>query len=323
MTALQGRIVGTGHYLPHRVMTNHDFAESLDTSDTWITSRTGIKQRHIAADDETTATMALAATQQALDMAQLQASDIDMIIVATCSPDKVFPGSACFLQKALGLSTIPAFDLSAACSGFIYALTVAEQFIRTGAAKTLLVVGSEVMSRTLDWSDRRTCVLFGDGAGAMILQADSQPGIIDSVLHTNGQHSDILHLPNPLYQSDAQKKSSCFLQMQGRDVYRIAVKALPEVIIELLTRQQLALDDIAWLVPHQANLRIIELAAKRIDFPMTRVISTVDCHANTAAASVPLAFDVAVRDGRIKRGDRVILEAFGGGITWGATLLIF
>lgn len=323
MTASYANIRGVGSYLPRRVMTNHDLEKVVDTSDEWITTRTGIHQRHIAAEDETTSTMALTAARHALEMAELDAQAIDMIIVATCSPDMLFPSSACFLQKALGLTTIPAFDISAACSGFIYALTITEQFIRTGAVKTVLVVGSEVISRALDWTDRRTCVLFGDGAGAVILQASEQPGIIDSVLHANGQYTDILNLPNPHYQHLPEDKLGCFLQMQGRELYRVAVTELFNVMMELLERNHLQKTDIDWLVPHQANSRIIELTIKRLDFPMSKVISTVNKHANTSAASVPLALDVAVRDGRIQRGDTVILEAFGGGVTWGAILLKF
>ncbi|MCP3679953.1 MAG: ketoacyl-ACP synthase III [Gammaproteobacteria bacterium] len=323
MTTPYARVLGVGSYLPRRVMTNQDFEKILDTSDEWITSRTGIHQRHIAADDETTSSMALMAARQALEMAELDAKEIDMIIIATCSPDMLFPSSACFLQKALGLEPIPAFDLTAACSGFVYSLTVAQQFIRTGAAKTILVVGSEVISRALDWQDRRTCVLFGDGAGAVVVQASEQSGIIDCVLHANGQYTDILNLPNPHYQHAPEDKLRCFLQMQGRELYRIAVTELPNVMTELLERNNLQKEDIDWLIPHQANSRIIELAVKRLDFPMEKVVSTVEKHANTSAASVPLALDVAVRDGRIKRGDKVILEAFGGGITWGAVLLEF
>jgi 3-oxoacyl-[acyl-carrier-protein] synthase III len=317
------RIIGTGSYLPEKTLTNADLEKMVDTSDEWIISRSGIRERHIAAADESSSSMAHIAAQRALEMAGISADEIDMIVVGTCSPDMLFPSSACFLQAKLGLSGIPAFDVGAACSGFIYALSVANQFIRGGEYKTILVVGSEVISRAINWEDRATCVLFGDGAGAAIVRADNKPGIKDMVLHSDGKHADILNLPSPHYKDSTEEKLSCFLEMEGREVYKIAVTELPNTVVELLERNKMTADEINWLVPHQANLRIIEFVSKRLDFPMDKVIVTVDRHANTSSASVPLAFDDAVRSGKIKRGDTVIMEAFGGGITWGGVLLEF
>ncbi|MAZ77714.1 MAG: 3-oxoacyl-ACP synthase [Legionellaceae bacterium] len=317
------RILGTGSYLPEKILTNHDLEKMVDTSDEWIVSRSGIRERHIAAKDESASSMALIASQRAIEAAGLSASDIDMIIVGTCSPDMLFPSAACFLQAKLGLSGIPAFDVGAACSGFVYALSVANQFIRGGEYKKILVVGSEVISRSINWEDRSTCVLFADGAGAVVVGADNKPGIKDMVLHSDGKYADILNLPSPHYKDDQDEKLNCFLHMEGREVYKIAVTELPNTVLELLERNKMHADEIDWLVPHQANLRIIEFVAKRLNFPMEKVIVTVDKHANTSSASVPLAFDEAVRSGKIKRGDTVIMEAFGGGITWGGVLLEF
>jgi 3-oxoacyl-[acyl-carrier-protein] synthase-3 len=323
MSKIYSRILGTGSYLPEKIVTNADLEKMVETTDEWIVTRSGIHERHIAANHESASSMALIAAKKALEMAELQASDIDMIILGTCSPDMLFPSAACFLQDALGLRGIPAFDVGAACSGFIYAASVADQFIQTGRHKTILVVGSEVISRAINWQDRGTCVLFGDGAGAAILQASKEPGIMDTVLHADGQYANILSLPSPYYKDTVEEKLSCFLAMEGREVYKIAVTELPNTVLELLERNKITKDQIDWLIPHQANARIIEFVAKRLEFPMEKVVMTVDKHANTSSASVPLALDTAVRDGRVKRGDTVIMEAFGGGITWGGILLRF
>lgn len=323
MSRIYSRVVGTGSYLPEKTLTNADLEKMVETTDEWIVTRSGIRERHIAAEHETSSSMALIAAQRALEMAGLQPSDIDMIVVGTCSPDMLFPSAACFLQQRLGLTGIPAFDVGAACSGFIYATSVADQFIRSGNKKTILVVGVEVISHAIDWKDRSTCVLFGDGAGAAILQASDDPGIIDTVLHSAGQYANILNLPSPHYQKTIEEKLNCFVRMEGKDVYKIAVTELPNTVIELLERNKMHKDQIDWLVPHQANLRIIEFVAKRLEFPMEKIIITVDKHANTSSASVPLAFDVGVREGKIKRGQTVLMEAFGGGLTWGGVLLVF
>ncbi|MEM9242800.1 MAG: beta-ketoacyl-ACP synthase III [Pseudomonadota bacterium] len=317
------KLLGVGAYVPEKVLSNHDLESMVDTSDEWIYTRTGIKKRHVAAEDETSSSMGLNAAKKALAKADVQADSIEMIIVATCSPDMVFPSAACFLQQKLDLPGIPAFDVTAACSGFVYALSVADQFIRSGQVKTVLVVGSEIISRALDWQDRSTCVLFGDGAGAMLLQAADEPGIYDTVLHANGHHIDLLNLPGP-YNNEVRKgEGDSYLQMQGREVFRHATLELQKTVIELLEKNNVSLTEIDWLVPHQANSRIITHMAKSLNFPLEKVIMTVDEHANTSSASVPLAFDAAVRAGKIKRGDTVIMEAFGGGLTWGGVLLKF
>ena len=316
------RIAGTGSALPERVITNAELAARVDTSDEWIAERTGIRQRHIAAEGQTTGDLAFAAAQAAMAAAGVDAKEIDLIVLGTTTPDLVFPSTACLLQHRLGANGCAAFDVNAACSGFIYALTVANQFIRNGTAKTALVVGAETLSRFLDWSDRATCVLFGDGAGAVVLKAADEPGILSSHIHADGGYKELLW--NPVGVSAGFKDEpnhGLRVLMQGREVFKVAVKTLDRVVEETLEANNLDRHQLDWLIPHQANLRIIEATAKRLDMPMDRVIVTVDKHANTSAASVPLALDFAVRSGKIRRGQLLLLEAFGGGFTWGSALL--
>lgn len=316
------RIIGTGGYLPSRIVTNDDLSKTLDTTHEWIVERTGIYERRVADEKETSSSMAIEAAKRALEFAAINKETIDLIIVATCTPDRMFPSTACLVQNALGLRTIPAFDIASACAGFAYALSVADQFVRNQTAKTVLVIGSEVMSRTLDWTDRRTCVLFGDGAGAMLLTADSKPGIHSTHIHADGCFQDILYVPNNLA-APSLKTNSPYLQMKGGEVYKVAVRELSAVVDEALKANGFSYQDIDWLIPHQANVRIIQSVAKHLNLPMEKVIVTVDKHANTSAASIPLAFDEGVRSGKIKRGDRVLLEGVGGGMTWGAALATF
>ncbi len=316
------RIIGTGSYLPSRIVTNDDLSQQIETTHEWIVERTGICQRRVADESETSSSMAIEAAKRALQFADAKKESIDLIIVATCTPDRMFPSTACMVQDALGLKTIPAFDVSSACAGFAYALAIADQFIRNKTVKNILVIGSEVMSRTLDWTDRKTCVLFGDGAGAMLLTADNQPGIYSTHIHADGCFQDILYLPNDLA-APSLKTDTPYLQMKGGEVYKVAVRELSSVVDEALKANGLSYQDIDWLIPHQANVRIIQSVAKHLNLPMEKVIVTVDKHANTSAASIPLAFDEGVRSGKIKRGDRVLLEGVGGGMTWGAALATF
>jgi len=316
---INARIAGTGSYLPEKVLTNKDLEEMVETSDEWIRDRSGIKRRHIVADNEMTSDLALAAARPAIDAAGISADDIDLIIVATTTPDKVFPSSACILQRKLGLEKIPAFDIQAACSGFVYALDVANRFIRTGGAENVLVIGAETMTRLIDWTDRGTCVLFGDGAGAIILQASDVEGVISTHIHSDGRHEELLHVPCSAV--DSTKAESAFIHMKGNEVFRKAVGTLGLIAKETLASNNIEQDELDWLVPHQANLRIIKAAAKKLSLPMEKVIVTVDEHANTSSASIPLALDVAVRDGRIQRGELLLFEAFGAGFTWGSALL--
>jgi len=313
------RIVGTGSFLPANVVTNDDLARRVDTSDEWIVARTGIRQRHIADPDQTSSDLAVEASKAALAAAGIEAVELDVIIVATSTPDFVFPSTACLVQGRLGVKGCAAFDVQAVCSGFVYALVLADSLIRAGQARSALVVGSEVFSRILDWNDRSTCVLFGDGAGAVVLRADSRPGILASMLHADGSHAEILAVPGNV--SGGSIVGTPFLRMDGQAVFKIAVRVLDEVARETVAKCGLALDDIDWLIPHQANVRILEATAKRLKLPRERLIITVDRHANTSAASVPLALDLAVRDGRIRPGHRVMLEGVGGGFTWGAALV--
>lgn len=316
------RIIGTGGYLPDRIMSNKELEDMVDTSDEWIRGRSGIKRRRIAADDEKTSDMALAAANSAIKSAGIAVDDIDLIVVATTTADKVFPSTACIVQRRLGLERIPAFDINAACSGFIYALDVADRFIRTEGATTVLVIGAEIYSRILDWTDRSTCVLFGDGAGAVILQATDEEGIISTHIHSDGKHEELLHVPAGVSSGYADVTvEAAYIQMKGNEVFRKAVSTLGAIARQTLLENNLEQKDVDWLVPHQANLRIISAAAKKLGLPMDRVIVTVDEHANTSSASIPLALDVAVRDGRIKRGDLLLFEAFGAGFTWGSALL--
>ena len=307
-----------------RAVSNDELAKTVDTSDEWIATRTGIRQRHIAGEGETTVSLGREAALKAMQAAGVEASDIDMVVMGTTTPNLIFPSSACLLQAELGIRhSSPAFDVNAACSGFIYALSVADKFIRTGDAKTVLVVGSETLTRMVDWSDRSTCVLFGDGAGAVVLKADSDTGILSTHLHADGSKKELLW--NPVGVSEGFKpeepNAGVRVLMTGNDVFKHAVKALDAVVEETLEANGLDRHDIDWLIPHQANLRIIEATAKRLDMPMERVIVTVDKHGNTSSGSVPLALDAAVRSGKVQRGQLLLLEAFGGGFTWGSVLL--
>jgi 3-oxoacyl-[acyl-carrier-protein] synthase-3 len=315
---IYSRIVGTGSYLPPRVMTNADFAARLDTSDAWIRERTGIAQRHIADESQASSDLALEASRAALASAGLQAAQIDLIVVATSTPDFVFPSTACLLQAKLGVANSTAFDLQAVCSGFVYALATADNFIRAGTHKTALVVGAEVFSRILDWNDRGTCVLFGDGAGAVVLAAGDKPGLHASVLRADGSHAGILSVPGNV--CGGKIVGSPFLQMQGSQVFKFAVKVLDDVARETVAAAGMRLEDIDWLIPHQANVRILEATAKRLGLPREKLVVTVDHHGNTSAASVPLALDEYVRAGKIRPGQRVMMQGVGGGFTWGATL---
>lgn len=316
------RIAGTGSYLPANIVTNQDLEVRLETSDEWIRSRSGIKRRHIAADGEFTSDMGIIAARNAMDMAAIKASDIDLIVVATTTPDKVFPSTACIIQRKLGIHGCAAFDVHAACAGFVYALDVANRFICTGGATKALVIGSETYSRILDWNDRTTCVLFGDGAGAVVLEASNTPGIMSSHIHADGQFEELLHVPAGISSGyDSVRAESAFIQMSGHEVFKKAVSTLDAMARETLDLNNIPHSELNWFVPHQANLRIIKAAAKKLEIPMDRVVVTVDEHANTSSASIPLALDTAVRDGRIQRGELVLFEAFGAGFTWGSTLL--
>jgi len=319
---MYSRIIGTGRYLPERVLTNADLEKMVDTTDEWIRARTGIERRHIAAEDEATCDMAESAARRAMKAAGVTAKDIGMVVVGTTTPDQVFPNVGCLLQERLGIHGCAAFSVEAACTGFIYALGIADKFIRTGEITTALVIGAETISRMVDWTDRTTCVLFGDGAGAVVLQADDEPGIISTHLHADGKYKDLLYFP-----SGVSKKSKDFLSgndtlvMRGNEVFKVAVSTLGRIVDETLAANDLDKHDIDWLIPHQANMRIIQATAKKLDMPMDRVIVTVHEHGNTSTASVPMALDLAVRDGRIQRGDLLLLEAFGGGFTWGSALI--
>jgi 3-oxoacyl-[acyl-carrier-protein] synthase III len=316
---IYSRIVGTGGCLPERIVTNEELATRMDTSDEWIRARTGIRQRHIAEASQTSSDLALPASRQALAAAGLAPADVDLVIVATSTPDYVFPSTACLLQAKLGIKGCAAFDIQAVCSGFVYGLAVADKFIRSGLHKCALVVGAEVFSRILDWNDRGTAVLFGDGAGAVVLQADSRPGIMASTLHADGSYADILSVPGNV--CGGKITGSPFLRMDGQAVFKFAVKVLDDVARETLELCGLTTRDIDWLIPHQANVRILEATAKRLGIDASRVVITVERHGNTSAASVPLALDLALRDGRIRSGQRVMLAAVGGGFTWGAALV--
>lgn len=314
------RIAGTGSYLPENRVTNSALAaRGIDTSDEWISARTGIRQRHLAAPDEMTSDLAHKAAVSALDAAGITPAQLDLIIVATSTPDMIFPSTACILQGKLGAQRCPAFDVQAVCSGFVYALDIADKYIRSGAYRSVLVVGAEVFSRILDWKDRGTCVLFGDGAGAVVLTASEKPGLLASVLHADGSHTGILATPGHV--RGGQVTGDPFLRMDGQAVFKLAVRVLDEVARETLALCKLEPGDIDWLIPHQANVRILDATAKRLGIDPAKTVITVDRHANTSAASVPLALDVAMRDGRIKPGAKVLLEGVGGGFTWGAALV--
>lgn len=320
--AFFSRITGTGSYLPERVLTNAELAKTVDTSDAWIRERTGIHQRHIAADDEFTVDLAYASASRALEAAGIAGTELDLIIVATTTPDRVFPSTACLLQSRLGANGCAAFDIQAVCTGFVYALSVADQFMRTGMASKALVVGAETFSRIIDWTDRNTCVLFGDGAGAVVLQRDNAPGIRSTHLHADGDHANLLHVPSGVSNNRAAVlEGRAHVEMAGAEVFRMAVNTLGRIVDETLAANGLEKDAIDWLVPHQANIRIIAATARKLGLSMDKVVQTVAEHGNTSAASIPLALDVAVRDGRVKRGETLLLEGFGGGFTWGSALI--
>ena len=313
------RIVGTGSYLPRKIVTNDDLAGQMDTTDEWIRTRTGIRQRHIAEPSQTSSDLGLEASRAALAAARIAPQEIDLIIVATATPDYIFPSTACIMQAKLGIKGCAAFDIQAVCSGFVYALAIADKLIRSGQHRCALVVGAEVYSRILDWKDRGTAVLFGDGAGAVILRADSKPGIMASALHADGSYVDILSVPGNV--CGGKIVGSPFLQMDGQAVFKFAVKVLDEVARETLAMCNLTPSDVDWLIPHQANVRILEATAKKLGIDLSKLVVTVDRHGNTSAASVPLALDLAIRDGRIKPGHKVMLQGVGGGFTWGASLV--
>lgn len=304
------RIAATGSYLPTKIITNSELEGMVETSDAWIQQRTGIKQRHVITEHDNVVSMAAEAARKAIEAAELQPHDINMIIVATCSAENVFPSAACMLQAALGIPNCPAFDVQAACSGFMYALSIATQFIATQQCQRILIVGSEAMSKVVDWTDRSSCILFGDGAGAMILEASDTPGVLSTHLNSDGNFKDALFL-----------RHGESIQMQGNTVFKMAVKWLCEVALDALAANNMQAADIDWIVPHQANIRIIQSTVKSLGVPLDKVIVTVAEHANTSAASIPLALDIAIRDGRIVRGQNLLLEAFGGGLTWGSALV--
>jgi 3-oxoacyl-[acyl-carrier-protein] synthase III len=319
---MYARLIGTGSCLPGRPVGNDDLAaRGIDTSDEWIFTRTGIRSRYLAEPGTTSGDLGLVAAQRALDMAAVTAAEIDLIIVATSTPDFIFPSTACLIQGRLGNRGAAAFDVQAVCSGFVYALGIADKFIRSGSHRKALVIGTEVFSRILDWNDRGTCVLFGDGAGAVVLEASDQPGILASALHADGSQSGILNVPGQV--CGGQVTGDPFLRMDGQAVFKFAVRVLADVAEEVCQAAGVATGDVDWLIPHQANIRIIEATGRKLGIDRDKVIVTVDRHGNTSAASVPLALDEAVRDGRIQRGQKVLLEGVGGGFTWGAALLNF
>lgn len=319
---MYSRIIGTGRYLPEKILTNFDLEKMVDTTDEWIRTRTGVERRHIVADGQTTCDLAENAVREAMVSAEVGPDDVDLIVVGTTTPDQVFPNMGCLLQARLGIHGCAAFSLEAACTGFIYALGVADKFVRAGEVKTAVVVGAETLSNMTDYSDRTTCVLFGDGAGAVVIRGDNEPGIISTHLHADGKYKDLLYFP-----SGVAKKPEDFharrdyLHMSGNEVFKVAVNTLGRIVDETLEANQIEKSDIDWLIPHQANIRIIQATARKLKMPMDRVIQTVQDHGNTSAASVPMALDVAIRDGRIQRGETLLLEAFGGGFTWGSALV--
>jgi 3-oxoacyl-[acyl-carrier-protein] synthase-3 len=311
---IHSKISGTGSYLPKRILRNADFEKMVDTTDEWIFTRTGIRERHIVAEGEFTSDLAFEASKNAIGSAGISANQIDLIIVATTTPDKIFPSVAAMLQRKLGVAGCPAFDVQAVCSGFIYALSTADNFIKAGAAKCALVLGAETFSRIVDYTDRSNCILWGDGAGAVILQASEEQGVISTHLHADGNYENMLHVPRKTDGADT-------VVMEGNPVFKMAVNTLDQIVDETLSANNMQKSDIDWLVPHQANIRILQATAKKLEMSMDRVVVTVDRHGNTSAASIPLALDVAVRDGRIKRGEIILMEAFGGGFTWGSALV--
>ena len=318
------RIVGTGRYLPERIMTNFELEKIVDTTDEWIRTRTGVERRHVVAEDQTTSDMCVEAAKKAIEDAGVDVSDIDLVITGTTSPDLIFPNVSTLIQHRLGIPACTAFSLEAACTGFIYALTMADKFIRLGDAKCALVIGAECITKLMDWKDRNTCVLFGDGAGAVIVKPSEEPGILSTHLGADGQYRDLLYYPvgasNQLAKAGTDEAA---IQMTGSEVFKVAVKTLGGIAAETLEKAGIDKDELDWLIPHQANIRIIQATAKRLDLPMEKVILTVQDHGNTSAASVPMALDVGIRDGRVKKGQLVLMEAFGGGFTWGSILLKF
>lgn len=313
------KVVGTGGYLPAQVVSNRDLEDRIETTDEWIFSRTGIRSRHVAAEDEKTSDLALHAARRAMESAGVTAAEVDLIVVATCTPDIIFPSTACILQRKLGVTGGAAFDINAVCTGFLYALSIADKLVSSGQHRCAIVVGAEVFSRLLDWSDRRTCVLFGDGAGAVVLKHSETPGILSSHLHAEGQHGDILKAAG--YVRDGILHDHAHLEMDGQAVFKFAVRVLDQVCKEALSANGIDGSQLDWLVPHQANLRIIQATAAKLGLPPERIVTTLEKQGNTSAASVPLALDVAVRDGRIQPGHLVFLEAVGGGMTWGGLLM--
>jgi 3-oxoacyl-[acyl-carrier-protein] synthase-3 len=319
---MHARIAGTGSYLPEKIVTNADLEKFVDTSDEWIRTRTGIESRHIAAEDETTTDLAEKAARIAMQDAGVGPEDIDLIVVGTATPDLVFPNVGTLLQARLGIHGCPAFSVEAACAGFLYALSIADKFVRTGAARCAMVIGADTLSKMVDWKDRSTCVLFADGAGAVILKASEEPGIISTHLHADGRYKDLLLYPDGVSKGFKKVRAgNVGVIMKGNEVYKVAVNTLGALVLETLKANNISKEQIDWLIPHQANLRIIEAIAKRLEMPMERVIVTIQHHGNTSAASVPLAMDAAIRDGRIQRGHLLVLEAFGGGFTWGSALV--
>jgi len=316
---IYSRIAGTGSYLPEKALSNQDLEKMVETTDEWIQSRTGIKKRHIIADDHTTTDLAFLAAEKAIEAAGINNNDIDLIIVATTTPAQIFPSTASLVQEKLNISGCPAFDVQAVCTGFVYGLTIADKFIKSGSVKNALVIGAEALSRIVDWTDRNTCVLFGDGAGAVVLQASEETGILSTHIHCDGRFNKLLNVPTG--PGAIESEESAFIEMQGNDVFKVAVRTLSSIVDETLAANNMDKKDIDWLIPHQANIRIISATAKKLSMPMDHVVVTVDEHGNTSAASIPLALDVAVRDGRIQRGETLLLEAFGGGFTWGSALL--
>jgi 3-oxoacyl-[acyl-carrier-protein] synthase III len=319
---MYSRIAGTGSYLPDRILTNADLEKLVETSDEWIRTRTGISQRHIAADTQTTTDLAEFAARRAIADAGITAAEIDLIVVGTTTPDLVFPNVGTLLQDRLGIHGCPAFSVEAACTGFVYALSVADKFVKLGEAKCALVVGAETLTRITDWTDRGTCVLFGDGAGAVILKPSSEPGIMSTRLHSDGKYKDLLLYPDGISKGfEATRAGKVGIQMKGNEVYKVAVNTLGTLVTETLNAHGIDKSELDWLIPHQANIRIIEAMARRLELPMEKVVVTIGTHGNTSAASVPLALDTGIRDGRVKRGQLLLLEAFGGGFTWGSALI--
>ena len=322
MKSMYSKIISIGGYTPENILTNKELEEKVDTTDEWIISRTGIKERPIADTSQTTSDLAFEASKLAIERSGIDINEIDLIIVGTCTPDVATPNVGTLIQKKLGLKNFPAFSIEAACSGFIYSLNIADKFIKTGESKCALVVGAETLSRITDWSDRNTCILFADGAGAAILKPSNEPGLLFSELGANGEYADLLHVPyGTSRRPENPKEDDYYLKMSGNEVFKVAVKTLEEIAIDALKKSNLESDDVDWFIPHQANVRIIQAVAKRLQLPEEKVILSMDIHGNTSAASIPLAFDRAIQDGRIKAGDTILMQSFGAGFTWGSVLV--